>query len=1190
MSALCTLLTALTRFVIKQPKQNNEKDVDHGSINTVMKDDEGDFVVDRGIKYDNEPCDVIIIEHQLATVLKDVGLQVWRGALLLADYLLENEDMFAGCYGLELGAGVGLCSVVLGRVASAVFCTDFGDDVLRNCHKNAEMNAHLYKNTSVNKDEGQVSPVVKVRELDWTKGIILSSTSNGMEECYRWSKTDTDELKKVTVFFAADVIYDDKLTDALFNQVLHLLQQNQQATFYLSIEKRHRWIWREQEVLNITKQIESLCDKHDGKLVHVYLVGGPGSGKSELSRQVGLHLYETKRQKDRPMDVITIDGISITSLMSSLLDAVFALCNDTEQKADGMKQMRDELNFRFTDIFSSEETLKTERKVKIIFAKLKELLKIRNSRPVLIFDNVQDMKLLFNYLSLEPGSKQFTTFVVITAIERRVSLERFSDYVRVKELDEGMVPADSVKLLENITGLTINQDAYKLSNELDQQPLAIATAAIYIESVREGPPKRLDYSYFDYITEFKRDIYSLGMEEEIEWRESDASKYNVSMFTAVLKAVNRSAQNDPVVREIACTAGYTDSSPLSMSFVLDVFKNSTHNFTEAQIRTSLRNVLFKVHGKKGIQALSSHQVIRAAFRLVCKVSWRNPSCQNATFCNFDGVNSIETNGSLSKVFMTLALTLQHELNDIMSNLQDINASLSESNNMFGSQCLEILTSLCLFSTREGLQLSNIITTRLSSVFLQLVSHGSGFWSNIIKPPRNEFRLKEIVDLTNLQAQTGKRHDLQILLLVVCLHSGATKAQNDGLMTAINTTSMEVVQMIPVSPNKPLFLNILGIMYRGLGYPYKSKDLHNFALDLYHSTSMVNYTHHSDLKLQRAKIGEAGTLHKLGIIYRYLGNLMSAKTVHQASLMLLQKLFGSNHPYIAGSLLNLAVVYSRQGKYHDALLLHNQSLAILQQSYGLRHAHVGTVFITMGTVHYKLGNFSKAIHCTEQGLEILEDIHGPYHPRVAEALNFLGFMYRDKGLLRKAQECLERSISIKEQVFDDKHFILGEALNDLGVVYTRLGETEKAIKVLKKALHIFKRTWGESHTAVTTTLNSLGAAYCALGEARKAVSLHQTAQETLLKMTAGTSRDHLLAETRHLLGNAYLTMANVDDARKMYRLAYSGFSTLYDEKHWRVQQAQRDLISLHSNTSKNSIVFHLILVIYTSVFSLLTNLF
>lgn len=30
---------------------------------------------------------------------------------------------FDGCFGLELGAGLGLCSIILGRVAKRLFCT-----------------------------------------------------------------------------------------------------------------------------------------------------------------------------------------------------------------------------------------------------------------------------------------------------------------------------------------------------------------------------------------------------------------------------------------------------------------------------------------------------------------------------------------------------------------------------------------------------------------------------------------------------------------------------------------------------------------------------------------------------------------------------------------------------------------------------------------------------------------------------------------------------------------------------------------------------------------------------------------------------------------------------------------------------------------------------------------------------------
>lgn len=59
----------------------------------------------------------------MSTKLQHVGLQVWRGALLLADYILSNPDLFKDKTVLELGAGVGLTSIVASFLADKVICT-----------------------------------------------------------------------------------------------------------------------------------------------------------------------------------------------------------------------------------------------------------------------------------------------------------------------------------------------------------------------------------------------------------------------------------------------------------------------------------------------------------------------------------------------------------------------------------------------------------------------------------------------------------------------------------------------------------------------------------------------------------------------------------------------------------------------------------------------------------------------------------------------------------------------------------------------------------------------------------------------------------------------------------------------------------------------------------------------------------
>ena len=724
----------------------------------------------------------------------------------------------------------------------------------------------------------------------------------------------------------------------------------------------------------------------------MYLIGGPGSGKSELARQVGLRLNESLKQDRRPVDIVTIQAATVTSLISSFDDSISALSKSSAEKTDGIKQLKEELDHKIGGLFAKEgDDFKTEMKLKIYYAKLCELLKQRNSRPVLIFDNVRELKWLFNYLNLEPGSQHFTTFVVIVTLEKRVSLTRLSDYVEVQDLYEGMTLNDSIKLLQLITGLDKNNEhnAEKLAIILGRQPLAVATAAIYIESVRQGPPKRSTYSYSNYISEFKRDIEFLGMEEQLEWQESDASKYDVAMYTAALKAVKHSAQIDPVIREITCI-GFTDTSPLSLSYVLDFLKtNSSHQFTEAQVRNSLRNVLFKVAGQENHQTLHTHQVIREVFRRVCKVSRYNPSCLNSAFCNL----TISTNADfsntqllISDVFQRLVSSFERQLNFTTSSLLNVeNATVTESNIVFGSEYLDILTSLCIFSSREGLKMEYVMRVSFSDTFLRFFAHNSGYWPGLIKATTNEFRLNEIVTLANLQANNGSRFDLQTILLVLSLHSGASKLQKEHFMTAINKTSTGIAQLIKkvnddtvvLNRTKPLLLNILGAMYRGLGYPYRSKDLHELAFDFYRTNVTDNstgeHTTSSDND-QEVFLGKASTLHKLGIIYRYLGNLAIAQSAHEWSLSLLKQLSGDHRVYISGSLLNLAVVYSRLGKYYDALRLYNRSLIMLQEIYGPSHASVGRLYTTIGTVYYRLGDFNNATQHTERGLQILEDFH------------------------------------------------------------------------------------------------------------------------------------------------------------------------------------------------------------------------
>ncbi|XP_043831207.1 methyltransferase-like protein 22 [Dromiciops gliroides] len=180
---------------------------------------------------------MVKIEHTMATPLEDVGKQVWRGAFLLADYILFQRDLFKSCTVLELGAGTGIASIITATVAKTVYCTDVGEDLLAMCQRNVALNRNL---------TATGGGTVKVKELDWLKDDLCTDP----QLPFTWSEEEISDLyAHTTIIMAADVFYDDDLTDALFKtlyRITHNLKNT--CTIFLSIEKRLNFTLRHLDI------------------------------------------------------------------------------------------------------------------------------------------------------------------------------------------------------------------------------------------------------------------------------------------------------------------------------------------------------------------------------------------------------------------------------------------------------------------------------------------------------------------------------------------------------------------------------------------------------------------------------------------------------------------------------------------------------------------------------------------------------------------------------------------------------------------------------------------------------------------------------------------------------------------------------------------------------------------------------
>lgn len=153
----------LSKFNFSIPDDESDNQVDN----------DGDLVVNR------LQSKALEIEHKTMTDLHNVGFQIWRGALLLADFIIYNRKLFSDKTILEVGSGVGLTSIIAAKYSKDVFCTDVNiGQILKLIDSNVTRNISLLKSRNI-----------KVMELDFNA---------------KWSAKLESCIKRADYVFAAD--------------------------------------------------------------------------------------------------------------------------------------------------------------------------------------------------------------------------------------------------------------------------------------------------------------------------------------------------------------------------------------------------------------------------------------------------------------------------------------------------------------------------------------------------------------------------------------------------------------------------------------------------------------------------------------------------------------------------------------------------------------------------------------------------------------------------------------------------------------------------------------------------------------------------------------------------------------------------------------------------------------------------
>ena len=196
----------------------------------------------------------LLLNHLTSSRVDDVGLQLWTGCFLLADFVIYSRNSFKDVVILELGTGVGFVAVVFKYIVSnhlGMVYTDYKDRIVNLAVENVERNSHLslqsflplLESTTLHCPDTQSQPASTIvgRIFDWSSDFNPRSetptTGSKIPES-SWTMEDRHLLQNNrTVFLAADVLYDDALTVHFFKKIAEMMKQGDEY-LVLTLEKR----------------------------------------------------------------------------------------------------------------------------------------------------------------------------------------------------------------------------------------------------------------------------------------------------------------------------------------------------------------------------------------------------------------------------------------------------------------------------------------------------------------------------------------------------------------------------------------------------------------------------------------------------------------------------------------------------------------------------------------------------------------------------------------------------------------------------------------------------------------------------------------------------------------------------------------------------------------------------------------
>ena len=244
----------------------------------------------------------------------------------------------------------------------------------------------------------------------------------------------------------------------------HEINSKVESFCILPFKPSHPIIRRVNDVTRIMKKLDELQNDSKGVISTVYLSGIPGCGKSQIARQVGQEIFDKRWREGEDLTfVATLNAETLDSLAKSYcrLARHFGITDNALANLEASRNLPEKIEY-----------LKT-----LIFSKTKQF-----SNWLIIVDNVVDLSSVQGDLP-PSGRKELGHGQVLITTQDISSIPVNAPLTYRESLSKGMHLDEAVNLLRHVSKIQNQEEAEKVAEVLDYNPLALVAAAFYVQTV-----------------------------------------------------------------------------------------------------------------------------------------------------------------------------------------------------------------------------------------------------------------------------------------------------------------------------------------------------------------------------------------------------------------------------------------------------------------------------------------------------------------------------------------------------------------------------------------------------------------------------------------------------------------------------------------------------------------------------------